>query len=70
MNNSLTTGRQATYARTWDLVLNAPVQEAGTEDLPVGSLGYYVSVVGDTVLEITDPTIGGTVVNKNSEQVV
>ena len=64
MNNSLTTGRQATYARTWDLVLNAPAQEAGTEDLPVGSLGYYVSVSGDTVLEITDPTIGGTVVNK------
>ena len=64
MDNTLTTGRQATYARTWDLVLNAPEQEAGTEDLPVGSLGYYVSVSGDTVLEITDPTIGGTVVNK------
>ena len=64
MDNTLTTGRQATYARTWDLVLNAPAQEAGTEDLPVGSLGYYVSVSGDTVLEITDPTIGGTVVNK------
>jgi len=64
MNNSLTTGRQATYARTWDLVLNAPEQEAGTEDLPVGSLGYYVSISGDTVLGITDPTIGGTVVNK------
>ena len=65
MKNSLNSDlRQATYARTWDLVLNAPEQEATTEDLPVGSLGYYVSVVGDTVLKITDPTIGATVVNK------
>jgi len=64
MNNSLTTGRQATYARTWDLVLNAPAQEAGTEDLPVGSLGYYVNIVGNTAEVITDPTIGATVVNK------
>ncbi len=66
MDNSLVSGRQATYVRTWSINLSAPAVSAGTEDHPVGSMGYYVDVVGNTVPEITDATLTATVLDTST----
>ena len=66
MDNSLVSGRQATYVRTWSINLSAPAVSAGTEDHPVGSMGYYVDLVGNTVPEITDATLTATVLDTST----
>ena len=66
MANSLVSGRQATFVRTWSINLSAPAVSAGTEDHPVGSMGYYVDVVGNTVPEITDATLTATVLDTST----
>jgi len=66
MANSITSGRQATFVRSWSFNLSAPATAAGTEDHPVGSMGYYVDVVGNTVPEITDATLTATVLDTST----
>ena len=62
MANSITSGRQGTYVRSWSYTVTSDAVAGGTEGHPVGSLVYYIDISGGS----SNPVVTASISDTNS----